>query len=276
MIKRWLIVALVIAIYSMGSGCSFETVQSAAQALKQKDEQGQNVRNYFANFNGTFVIRDIGNGTTIVINEKQANKKLSPMSTFEILNSLIALETGVIQGENAVRKWDGSKYPEEEWNRDHTLASALTNSVEWYYQSLAREIGEKKMKSYIERVGYGNNDVSGGIDKFWLDSTLRISALEQVDFLTKLYKEELPFHKRATKTAKKIMVLKSSGDFVFAGKTGSRNNELGWFVGYITKGDSTYVFATNIEGTEDATGFKARQITEEILKDFQLFPSNPE
>ena len=37
-------------------------------------------------------------------------------------------------------------------------------------------------KEYLTRIQYGNADPSGGVDRFWLDGALRISAMEQVDF----------------------------------------------------------------------------------------------
>lgn len=56
---------------------------------------------------------------------------------------------------------------------------------------MARDIGEQQMQEWIDKCSYGNRDISGGIDRFWLSSTLTISPMEQVDF-EKLYKEELP------------------------------------------------------------------------------------
>ena len=58
--------------------------------------------------------------------------------------------------------------------------------------AVCREIGEVREK-YLTRIQYGNADPSGGVDRFWLDGALRISAMEQVDFLRKLYRNELPF-----------------------------------------------------------------------------------
>ncbi len=76
-------------------------------------------------------------------------ERVSPCSTFKIPNSLIGLETGVLADENAVLPWDGVKRSRPEWNRDHTLASAIKVSVVWYYQELARRVGTERMQKLV-------------------------------------------------------------------------------------------------------------------------------
>ena len=162
------------------------------------------------------------------------------------------------------------------WNKDHDLHSAIANSVVWYYQEVARRIGKETMQKYIDEVGYGNKDISGGIDKFWLGSSLKISPNEQVEFLRKLYFGELPFSERNMDIVKDIMRLDSlPSGAVFSGKTGTGLNaertgtNLGWFVGTVELGSNLYIFATNIHG-EDANGKKAKDITLEILKSIRV------
>ncbi len=92
---------------------------------------------------------------------------------------MIGLESGVIPDADYVIKWDGTTYPIAAWNQDHTLRSAIKNSVVWYFQESARRVGHEKMQQYINLVGYGNRDISGSIDSFWLDGGLRISPDEQ-------------------------------------------------------------------------------------------------
>ena len=124
---------------------------------------------------------------------EQGAERLLPASTFKILASLIGLETGVIPDENYVIKWDGTRYPIPSWNQDHTLKTAIQNSVVWYYQELARRVGREKMQYWVDVVNYGNKDISGEIDNFWLVGGLRISANEQVEILKRQYQEDLPF-----------------------------------------------------------------------------------
>jgi beta-lactamase class D len=225
--------------------------------------------NFFGDFSGAFVLYDYNNKFYIRHNEEQCNTRYSPCSTFKIPNSLIGLETGVIADENFVIQWDSVKRDREVLNGNHDLSTAIKNSVVWYYQELARRVGEEKMKHYVDTIDYGNMDISGGLDRFWLGSSLEISAEEQVQFLYKLYTDSLPFSKRNMEIVKNIIIqdtLKNGA--VFSGKTGT-GNDLGWFVGTVQLVSNLYIFATNIIGA-DANGMRARDITLEIIKTLKI------
>ena len=220
------------------------------------------------------MLYDSENNTYTIYNKEKSIKRLSPNSTFKIYNSLIGLENGVQKNENTMFRWDGTKHDIESWNKNHTLASAFSNSVVWYYKMLASQIGEKAMQEYIDKIGYGNKDISGGIDKFWLQSSIEILPMEQVELLRKMYYYELTFAKKNIDIVKKIMILSSENGTVFRGKTGSgmKDNKYinGWFVGYVEKEGKVYFFATNIEAEQDADGKHAKDITIRILKDKDL------
>ncbi len=178
---------------------------------------------------------------------------------------------------NHFMKWDGTRHAIDTWNRDHTLRTAIGESVLWYYQELASRVGEARLKKYVRSVGYGNEDTSGGIGKpFWLQSSLKISANEQVEFLRRLHTGQLPFSKHSMDIVLDIMKLSENNETIFRGKTGTAGNRkkgiatLGWFVGSVTRGREVYVFATNIRGGENPSGRTARKITEDILKGMQL------
>lgn len=225
---------------------------------------------YFGEFSGAFVLYDYNNKYYIKHNAEQCTTRYSPCSTFKVPNSLIGLQTGVIPDENYVIPWDSVTRSREELNKDHDLRSAIKYSVVWYYQELARRVGEEKMKHYIDTLHYGNMDISGGIDKFWLDNSLKISADEQVDFLYKLYTDSLPFSKRNMEIVRNIIVQDTlpKGE-IFSGKTGSNGSDLGWFIGAVQLGSNLYLFATNILG-DGANGMKARDITLDILKSIKI------
>jgi beta-lactamase class D len=201
-------------------------------------------------------------------NPEQAEERLSPCSTFKIPNSLIGLETGVLKDENHPMKWDGVKHHIESWNQDQTLKSAVANSVVWYFQNEATLVGSQRMQHYLNLIGYGNNDISGGLTTFWLDSSLKISANEQVEFIERLVESKLPFSQRSIDITKNLILLKTTDKGELHGKTGSgRDREkagLGWFVGYVIHDGKPYYFATNMQGP-GAWGIKAREITIDLL-----------
>ena len=231
---------------------------------------------YFADLNGTFVLYDPATDTYRIHNSTQSNRRLAPCSTFKIFNSLIGLEVGVLDRDDAKTRlvWDGVQRDFESWNRDHTLASATRDSVVWYYQQLAERIGAERMQLYLDRIGYGNRDISGGLTRFWLQSSLQISAREQVELLARLHAGKLPFAEETRAIVLRNITLSSDNGVRLLGKTGSGFRDgkwiLGWFVGYVERAGKVYVFATNVEGTDGANGGRARTITRAILQDLGL------
>jgi beta-lactamase class D len=233
--------------------------------LKIKDLE---VRKYFKDTEGTFLLRDLKTGKMFIYNKERANQRFTPESTFKIPNALIGLQTKTVRDEYDVKRWDGMNREFESWNRDHTLGSAMRESAIWYYQAMARDIGEQRMQEYVDEINYGNMNISGGVDQFWLDSSLEITAEEQLLFMEKLYKEELNFDSNVMKTVKRMMIQDERGHYTLYGKTGTRLSdlELGWYVGFVKNDKRDFVFVTNIEGS----GSQAKSITIDILKKYRI------
>lgn len=196
---------------------------------------------------------------------------------------MIALETGAVEDENFVIKWDSLKAPRQDWwssnwARDHDLRSAMKYSVVWYYQEVARRVGEKSYRQYLRKINYGNQDISGGIDNFWLASTLKISANAQIEFLKKFYRDELGFSKRATGIVKSIIVLEQTDQYTLRGKTGAGPREngkmLGWLVGYVETKDNLYFYALNFDGDNfQAVSAQRMELAKALLRELKILPS---
>lgn len=218
---------------------------------------------------GSFLLYDLKAKDYIVDYEPQRNEHpYIPASTFKILNSLIALEEGVIKDEKQVIKWDGKDRGWDKWNRNHDMESAMKYSAVWFYQVLARKIGAKKMKSWVEKVEYGNQDISEKIDNFWLEGNLRITPKEQIDFLARLHNNDLPFSQRNMDIVKKILIIEQNDQFTMRAKTGWAQlfePQIGWWVGYIETGDNAYFFCINIDITEEEQAAARMRITRAIL-----------
>jgi len=240
-----------------GAGSVVNATQTQSVATAAQPDLADYFKAYPA---GAFVLYDVKRGSYLRHNEARCRERFSPYSTFKIPNSLIGLDTGVITDAEFRIKWDEKKYPAfnrdtlpfSAWWQDQTLRTAFKRSVVWYYRELALRVGENRMKEYVDRLDYGNEDASGPLNGFWLNSSLKISADEQVEFLKRLHKEELPVAKRSIKILKEIMTLEETPDYRLSGKTGGGPLEekryLGWFVGYLETKDNTYIFATEIEG----------------------------
>lgn len=174
-----------------------------------------------------------------------------PASTFKIANSIIALETGTVENDSTLFKWNGEKRSLKNWEQDLILRDAFHFSCVPCYQEVARKIGTKSMTHYLDTLEYGNIVVdSTNIDKFWLEGESRISQFQQIDFLKRFYRSELPISERTEVIMKRMMIMEENDSFKLSGKTGwSTQNEIdnGWFVGYIETRDKTYFFTTNVE-----------------------------
>jgi len=180
-----------------------------------------------------------------IFNGKRAKKRFSPASTYKIPHALFALEAGVIRDEFETIPWDGVVRSYPAWNQNQSIRSSMRHSVVWVYQKFAREIGEQKKRVYLEKTDYGNQDPTGQ-DPYWVEGNLRISAYEQIAFLKKLYRNELPFSVANQRLVKNIMLVEAGCDWVLRGKTGW-SGTVGWWVGWVEHPTETVFFALNID-----------------------------
>ncbi|MCK5281483.1 MAG: class D beta-lactamase, partial [Cyclobacteriaceae bacterium] len=163
---------------------------------------------------------DEENDTSIIYNQSRTVQQFLPASTFKILNSLIALECGVIEDENEIIPWDSIERFVPAWNKDHNLRTGIKYSVVWFYKELARRIGEVRMKSWVDEIDYGNMKTGKEIDNFWLVGDLRIAPMEQVEFLKRFSAGDLPFKKEYINTVQKILIEEQNDQYIFRAKTG--------------------------------------------------------
>lgn len=213
-------------------------------------------QNLFSNCSvtGSTTIYDYKNKKWFFTDSLDANKSTLPASTFKIVNSLIALETKAISDENETFKWDhadkkffGKSMPL--WNKDTNLKYAYKNSTIWFYVELAKKIGKKKYIKYLSQINYGNNSISPVLTDFWNYGNFGISPKNQIEFLIKLYENNLPFNIKNMEKVKEIMISDKSDLGTFRGKTGwTRKNgeDIGWYVGYLETNRNVYFFATRL------------------------------
>lgn len=225
---------------------------------------------YFNGDEGTFVLFNEQNDEYTIFNKDGSEKRISPCSTYKIPLALIGLDNGVISKTDNNINWDGKNYPFVEWNEDQDLQSAMRYSVNWYFDSIDSRISKKTLQQYVSSLNYGNENIWTLNGEYWNQASLKISAIEQVQFLKKLWKYDEKFKKEDIDFVKNSIKLMDENGEVLYGKTGSgsENNKgvTGWFVGVLEKGNNKYYFATNIEGTDNIDGAKAKNIALSILK----------
>lgn len=227
---------------------------------------------------GSILIYDPQNQQVFQFNENRNKTAFPTASTFKILNSLIALETGVITDEISVLTWDGITREIPTWNRDLNLREAFKISAVWFYQVLARRVGYEPMKKWITQVSYGNQNLGekDDLDQFWLNGKLQISPQQQIQFLHRLYENNLPFSPRTMSIVKDIMIQEKTPDYILRGKTGwfgfgrPQIPNIGWYVGYLERGKNVYFFVTNIEIRQEKDGILRLELTRRCLQDLSL------
>lgn len=203
-----------------------------------------------AGVRGTMVVVDERTQDHWVFDADRAKTRFIPASTFKIPHLLFALDAGIVHNEFDTFTWDGTRRSIEAWNQDQDLRTSMRKSVVWVFQAFAQQLGEERERDYLARIGYGNGDASGGVDRFWLDGGLRISAQEEVAFLRRLYRNELPFQEAHQRLVKDVMIIEAGRDWILRGKTGwgeVGGASIGWWVGWVEWRAGAVFFALNIE-----------------------------
>lgn len=187
----------------------------------------------------------------------RARRRMAPCSTFKIPNAAIGLESSVIPSPEHVLKYDDKKHRSQEfwpdsWAKDQDLRTAFRNSAIWYFREIANRVGPGNMQAFVDRFQYGNRDTSGWKDPFWLGSTLRISPVEQVEFLDALFENRFGLTPRTVNAVQDFMRQEEKGGKTLFYKTGAcTDREAGaevWLVGFVQDGSRRTFFAMNAGG----------------------------
>lgn len=243
---------------------------------------------YFHGLKGAAVVYDVSDGKYMVYNSKLASKRRSPCSTFKIISSLIGLEKGVIPYGNSVRNWSGEVFWNENWNKDIDFQDAFSTSCVWYFRQVIDDIGENTMQEELNRLQYGNCDISDWKGKlntnnnnraltgFWIESSLKISAKEQVDVMERIFEKQAAYKPKTLRFLNKVMKVTDQGNLPipFYGKTGmgKKDNIVvdAWFTGF-AKGSHGNIYFCVYLGRCDGMNVSssiAKEIAIHIISDY--------
>lgn len=226
---------------------------------------------------GCFTMLNNADGKVTVYNMALDTQRFTPASTFKIVNSLIGLQTGVASSDKMIIKWDGKKRWNKDWNKDMTMKEAFKVSNVAWFQELARRIGRDTMQQWIDSLGYGNRNINGPVDSFWLNNQLKISPDEQLGLMKRLYFDQLPFRKSVQQNVRELMMQEDNTTYKLSYKTGWGFNEagvnIGWITGWIEENRHVYFFVTFVKSPDAKIDMRnvRLDITRDILKHYGFF-----
>lgn len=229
-----------------------------------------------AGVKGTFVLLDVDRGRTTVVDRRRAEHRTIPASTFKIPHSLIALETGAVKDENEVIPYGGQPQPFPEWEKDMNLRDAVKASNVPVFQTLARRIGLKRERQWLNRLGYGNREVGTVVEHFWLRGPLEISPVEQTRWLSRLAGQKLPASKDNQRTVRDLLKIEQKDGYTLYAKTGwdmTSKPNVGWYVGWVERGGRTHTFALTIDVKADGDTGKRVPLVRDLLQRLGVLPS---
>lgn len=215
------------------------------------------------------IAQEIGSAEPLV-QEGDCDERISAASTFKIAISLMGFDGGILTASDQP-EWqfqEGYTDWNPAWREATTPERWMRLSVVWFSQEITRQLGEERFAKYVEDFDYGNKDLSGdvgeanGLTNAWLSSSLQISPAEQVRFLTRMVKGELPVTPAAVDETMKLLELdvQPKGWRIF-GKTGAgmpfgndgkllRGQPFGWYVGWAEKDNRQVAFARLVRFSE--------------------------
>lgn len=242
---------------------------------------------FFQSFHGTAVLYEPARDRYSIYNPTLAQVRRSPCSTFKIISSLIALESGVIVPGDSTLRWSGERFWNPDWNRDMDFPAAFRTSCVWYFRQIIDTIGQPRMQQALATLDYGNCDISDWqgrlntnndnpvLTGFWIESSLKISPKEQVDVMARIFGDDSPYAPQTLEQLQQVMLVSEPTEaLAIYGKTGMGKAEGvvvdAWFTGFAQMQTGPVYFCVYLGQTPgaDVSSAKAKDIACRILADY--------
>lgn len=279
---------------SLIPGCAAkekEEAQPNKNSTQQSDstpQENDNIKNptiktldlssIFNGINGCTVLFDPQNNQYSFYNQELCEQEVSPYSTFKIISTLAGLQNEVITNKASTMNYNGTQYAIPEWNGDLTLETAFQTSCIWYFRQIIDAVGADEIAKELNALLYGNCDISEWngsgenpleeLNGFWLNSSLKISPLNQVQVLSKIFDQDSKYSEKNIAILKNIMLVNETDSQKIYGKTGSGSNGDAWFVGFSEKQGEKQYFAIYLNDNtkkETINGNTAKELTLKII-----------
>lgn len=189
-----------------------------------------NFSDIFKTDSGSFVLYDYNNKYNIFYNEAEANKEYSPAETYKYITVLSNLIN----------------------SRNDSVGTTDPTAI-------------NEQKKLIKNYNYGNTDTSFSPVNYTCSGVLKISILEQCNFIKKIYLNEINISKEKLDAFKAYFVsdtLNHRRVNYVNGECNTDGRKINWCVGTVEYGTNLYIFALNLVNSSSA---RAKEITEGIL-----------
>jgi len=222
------------------------------------------LQRYFdsAGVKGSFALFDNGQGHFTIYNlPRYKDSAYAPGRTFDIMQALVALQTGVVKDDTSIKR----------------AFQDTTRSGNVDFVRLSAQIGKDTLKKWIDSLRYGNRDLGGPVDSFWFDDHLKVTSDEQLGLIKRLYFDQLPFYNRPQQLVRGIMPAEINSNYRLVYKTGQTTKEdghaLGWVLGWVEENKHPYFFVLNLESEDRSKdlGTTGLHIVKNILKPMGFF-----
>jgi beta-lactamase class D len=187
---------------------------------------------------GCFAMLNNVDGEITMYNMALDTPRFTAAGTFDVVNALIALQSGMITNDTMMIG-------------NINMKDAFRKGDIGYFQEVARRTGKDNMRIGLDSVGYGNKNIGNAIDSFWLNNNLKISADEQLGLMKRLYFDQLHFRKSAQQMVRDAMLQEDKTSYKLSYKTAAGNDEnghgIGWVTGWIEENKHVYFFVSLIK-----------------------------
>ncbi len=294
---KWILCMLILFGADALSGCAKEDAAKQEESLpnasvtKQTEEGKSGLRELkaetvdysveFGGISGCMVIYDPAENTYFYYNREMCETRVSPLSTFKIVSAVIGLDEDVIEDNTSVMEYNGTKYPIAEWNDNLSLDKAFRSSCIWYFRQVIDKAGREKVQEELDELNYGNCDISEWegsnvnslpeLNGFWLESSLEISPLEQVEVLYRLFEGKTSYADNDLKILKNMMSVSDEDGKTIYGKTGSGQEGKAWFVGFSEDNGQRVYFALYMNDSANAeriSGNYAKEVALAVMEKY--------
>ncbi|SDZ87225.1 beta-lactamase class D [Arachidicoccus rhizosphaerae] len=251
----------VIILTGIFSGCTLNNVN-----------QDDAAETYFKqnNLKGTFALLDNVHEQFTVYNLKAyRDSSFAPGGTFQVLSTLLALETGRYLDEH-------SKVINNEVADTTTLGDAFLNGNDSLMGRVAASIGKDTLQFWLDSLHYGKARLQSADENVWNNDSLRLTPDEQLGFMAKLYFVQLPFQKRVQQIVRSLMIREENTLYTLAYKSSwdqlPSGKYSGWISGWIEENKRVYFFVIHGEPTNGTpTKGSLLKTAKEILKYYGFF-----